>query len=64
MGGIIARASFKHIPHLHQRFGFYCSIGTPHLGYLNGGLTKAGLWVMRKVKKQCKSLDQLSMYEA
>lgn len=48
MGGLIARASLKYMPELENKLGFYCSIGTPHLGYISGGLTKTGLWMARK----------------
>jgi triacylglycerol esterase/lipase EstA (alpha/beta hydrolase family) len=52
MGGIIARAALKHLGSFQNQFGFYCSLGTPHLGYLNGvdGLIKVGLWALRKWK--------------
>lgn len=65
MGGIIARAA---LPYLFQKykkqFGFFCSLGSPHLGYLNGvnGLIKLGLWAIKKFKK-IDSLAQLSMEE-
>lgn len=53
MGGIIARASLKHLKEYEKQFGFFCSLSSPHLGYLNGtdGMIKAGLWVMRKMMK-------------
>lgn len=62
MGGIIARASFQHLMKYKDQFGFYCSLSSPHLGYLNGvdNKIKAGLWVLRKWKPIV-SLDQLSM---
>jgi hypothetical protein len=64
MGGIIARASFRHLAKYKDQFGFYCSLSSPHLGYLNGvdNKIKAGLWVLRKWKPIV-SLDQLSMEE-
>ena len=42
--------------------GFFCSLSSPHLGYLNGvsGLIKVGLWAIRKFKN-IQSLEQLSM---
>ena len=42
--------------------GFFCSLSSPHLGYLNGvsGLIKVGLWAIRKFKN-IHSLSQLSM---
>lgn len=66
MGGIIARACLKYIPEYHGRLGFYCSLSSPHLGYNHGtdGMIKAGLWIMRKVMKETKSLDQLSMSDS
>jgi ribonuclease HIII len=63
MGGIIARASLKYLKKYENQFGFYCSLGTPHLGYQNGtdNIIKAGMWLMRKFMKHHKSLDQLTM---
>jgi hypothetical protein len=62
MGGIIARASLRHLKDFEKQFGFYFSLSSPHLGYLNGVdlKIKAGLWFMRKTNKVL-SLDQLSM---
>lgn len=62
MGGIIARACLSYIPHFHSQLGFFFSLSTPHLGYLNGvdTMIKAGMWFMRKMNK-VKSLDQLAM---
>ena len=62
MGGIIARSSLKHLPKKFDKFGFYCSLSSPHLGYLNGVDQKimAGLWVIDKIKPVL-SLKQLSM---
>lgn len=53
MGGVIARSCIKHlVRRYHDRFGFFCSLSSPHLGYLNGvtGMIKAGLWMIRKFK--------------
>lgn len=63
MGGIIARASLKYLEEYKGQFGFFCSLSSPHLGYLNGtdNMIKAGMWFMKKMMKQSKSLDQLSM---
>ena len=36
MGGIIARSSLKHLTKFKDQFGFFCSLSSPHLGYLNG----------------------------
>lgn len=65
MGGVIARASLRHLQKYKEQLGFYCSLSSPHLGYLNGvdNKIKAGLWVLRKWKPIV-SLDQLSMEEA
>jgi hypothetical protein len=53
MGGIIARAALKHLQKYKQQMGFFCSLSSPHLGYLNGvsGLIKFGLWAINKFKK-------------
>lgn len=53
MGGIIARAALPHLKEFWGQFGFYCSLSSPHLGYLSGAdnMIKAGLWVMRKMMK-------------
>ena len=52
MGGIIARASLKYLKQFETRFGFYCSLSSPHLSYLNGvgGMIQAGLWLIRTFK--------------
>lgn len=63
MGGIIARAAIKHlVKKYYDKFGFFCTLSTPHLGYLNGvdGMIKAGLWAILKFKP-IKSLQQLKM---
>ncbi len=62
MGGIIARSSLAHLQQYSKQFGFYLSLSSPHLGYLNGVdmMIKAGLWFMRKTNKAL-SLDQLTM---
>lgn len=48
-----------------KQFGFYFSLSSPHLGYLNGVnmLVKAGMWLMRTVNKTT-SLEQLAMEES
>ena len=62
MGGVIARAALPHLHRFKSQLGFFFSLSTPHLGYLNGVdlKIKTGLWFMRKTNK-VKSLDQLSM---
>jgi hypothetical protein len=65
MGGIIARAALARLPQFRSQLGFFFSLSSPHLGYLNGVDTKikAGLWFMRKMNKVT-SLDQLAMEDA
>ena len=62
MGGIISRAALAHLGKFKKQMGFFFSLSSPHLGYLNGVdvKIKTGLWFMRKMNK-LKSLDQLSM---
>lgn len=63
MGGIVARAGVKYLmKKYYNQFGFFCSLSSPHLGYLNGvdGMIKAGLWAILKFKP-IKSLQQLKM---
>lgn len=63
MGGLIARACFKFLPKsLDDQYGFFCSLSSPHLGYLNGvdGMIKAGLWAILKLKTIL-SLQQMKM---
>ena len=64
MGGIIARSSLAYLDSFHKQFGFFFSLSSPHLGYLNGvdTMIKTGLWFMRKMNK-VKSLDQLTMQD-
>lgn len=52
MGGVIARAALPHLEKYNKQMGFFCSLSSPHLGYLNGvsGLIKVGLWAIRKFK--------------
>jgi alpha-beta hydrolase superfamily lysophospholipase len=65
MGGVIARAALPHLCMYKKQMGFFFSLSSPHLGYLNGvdTMVKTGLWVMRKMNK-IKSLDQLSMEDS
>jgi hypothetical protein len=63
MGGVVARTATKYLMKDYwNQFGFYCSLSSPHLGYLNGvdGMIKAGLWAILKFKP-IKSLQQLKM---
>lgn len=65
MGGVIARAALQHLDRFRQQMGFFFSLSSPHLGYLNGvdTMVKTGLWFMRKMNK-LKSLDQLSLEDS
>ena len=46
LGGLVARASLRHLIHLH--FGKYMSICTPHLGVLGSSkMIKLGLWILK-----------------
>lgn len=59
----MARAGVKFLAKkYYNQFGFFCSLSSPHLGYLNGvdGMIKAGLWAILKFKP-IKSLQQLKM---
>ena len=60
----MARAALPHLQQYRSHLGFFCSLSSPHLGYLNGvsGLIKLGLWAIRKWKN-IRSLEQLSMEE-
>lgn len=63
MGGIVARTAVKYLmKEYYHQFGFFSSLSSPHLGYLNGvdGMIKAGLWAILKFKP-IKSLQQLKM---
>jgi triacylglycerol esterase/lipase EstA (alpha/beta hydrolase family) len=62
MGGIIARSALPHLVKYRYQMGFFLSLSSPHLGYLNGvsGIIKVGLWAIRKFKNIV-SLSQLSM---
>jgi hypothetical protein len=53
MGGVIARASLKYLEDFNKQMGFFMSLSTPHLGYLNGvdTMIRTGLWFMRKMNK-------------
>lgn len=65
MGGVIARSSLRYLEKYDNQLGFFLSLSTPHLGYLNGvdTMIKTGLWFMRKMNKT-KSLDQLTMEDS
>lgn len=63
MGGVIARATLKYLPKCYDnQYGFFCSLSSPHLGYLTGvdNIIKAGLWTISKFKP-IQSLQQLTM---
>lgn len=62
IGGLIIRAALPHLKDYSKKMFFYCSLSSPHLGYMysSSSLIDAGMWVLKKIKK-CKSLDQLSL---
>lgn len=62
MGGIIARAALPFLEQYSNQLGFFFSLSSPHLGYLNGvdTMIKTGMWFMRKMNTVL-SLDQLAM---
>lgn len=62
IGGLIIRAALPLLKEYSKKMYFYCSLSSPHLGYMysSSTLIDAGMWVLKKIKK-CKSLDQLSL---
>jgi len=65
IGGIIIRACLPHLKEFSNKMFLYCSLSSPHLGYMysSSTLIDAGMWVLKKLK-QCKSLDQLSLSDS
>ncbi len=62
MGGIIARASLVHLKKYENQLGFYFSMSSPHLGYINGvgNMVSIGMWAIRNMKESV-SMEQLSL---
>ena len=61
IGGVIIRACLPHLKEYSHKMHLYCSLSSPHLGYIysNSTLVDAGMWLLKKIKK-CISLEQLS----
>ena len=64
MGGIVVRAALELLMFYKDRFGFYVSLSSPHLGYLfhTSTLIQTSLWVLNKMNK-CQSLLELTLQE-
>ncbi|OMJ80490.1 hypothetical protein SteCoe_19239 [Stentor coeruleus] len=62
LGGIIIRAALPLLDQFYDKFGFFITLSSPHLGTLANSsyLVDAGIWVLRKLKKTI-SMKQLSM---
>ncbi|OMJ87350.1 hypothetical protein SteCoe_10945 [Stentor coeruleus] len=62
LGGIIIRAALPLLDEFYDKFGFFITLSSPHLGTLANSsyLVDAGIWVLRKLKKTI-SMKQLSM---
>ena len=62
LGGLIIRAALPHLAEYSEKFHLFCTMGTPHLGYLQSQnkMLDAGLWFMKNWKKS-PCLTQLSM---
>ena len=62
MGGLIIRASLKHLTDLKEKVHLYISLSTPHLGYMynSNRIVDAGIWLLKKWRKS-KCLQQLTM---
>lgn len=62
MGGLIIRASLKHLTDLKEKMHLFISLSTPHLGYMynSNRIVDAGIWLLKKWRKS-KCLQQLTM---
>lgn len=62
VGGLIVRSALPLLPEYHAKLFTYCSLSSPHLGYMYAANTlfKTGLWVAKKIRKS-ECLHQLSM---
>lgn len=65
IGGLIIRAALPNLKEYSKKMFFYCSLSSPHLGYIysNSTLVDAGIWLLKKIKK-CTSLEQLSFSDS
>ncbi len=59
IGGVIIRAALPNLEEFKDKFWFYISLSSPHLGYVfsDSTLIKTGMWVLKKWKAS-KSLEQ------
>jgi len=62
LGGLIIRAALPHLKDFSNKFHFYISLSSPHLGFLYtpSKLIDAGLWFLKKWKNS-KCLYQFSL---
>ena len=53
LGGIILRASLKHLGSFRESLGSYLSLSSPHLSYMTGtkASTETGLWLIKKWRR-------------
>ena len=59
IGGVIIRAALPNLEEFKDKFWFYISLSSPHLGYVysDSTLIKTGIWVLNRWKGS-KSLEQ------
>lgn len=59
IGGVIIRAALPNLEEFKDKFWFYLSLSSPHLGYVfsDSTLIKTGMWVLKRWKGS-KSLEQ------
>ena len=59
IGGVIIRAALPNLEEFKDKFWFYLSLSSPHLGYVfsDSTLIKTGIWVLKRWKGS-KSLEQ------
>ena len=59
IGGVIIRAALPSLEEFKDKFWFYMSLSSPHLGYVfsDSTLIKTGMWVLKRWKGS-KSLEQ------
>ena len=62
MGGLIIRAALPHLQQISDKFSFFMTFSTPHLGYIcnSSALVDAGMWFIKKFKKSL-SMRQMTM---
>lgn len=65
LGGLIIRAALPYLEEYKDKMHLYMTLSSPHLGYMynSSRLVDAGLWVLKKWKKNV-CLAQLSMTDA